>query len=263
MFAPKFSVILSNVGSCCDRFLSTGYSRQVGLDQMFEKVAAIENVTGVELVAGWHITKENIEQIKLNLERTGLELVSIIPDHFGQMKWGRGAFTSKDASVRKEAVEHAIEIMDIAAELGCNLINIWPGQYGYDYYFQADYIKERRWLEEGLKECCRHRNDIRVAVEYKLKEPRNRSYLSNVYSALLMINEIGEDNCGVTIDYGHALVAYENPAESVTILKKYGDRLFHIHMNDNYGYWDDDMIAEYYIFNEVILNNYEINPTNL
>jgi sugar phosphate isomerase/epimerase len=41
----------------------------------------------------------------------------------------------------------------------------------------------------------------------------------------------------------HALIAYENVAESVAMLKKYGDKLFHIHMNDNYGYWDDDMIA--------------------
>ena len=45
------------------------------------------------------------------------------------------------------------------------------------------------------------------------------------------------------IDYGHALIGYENPAESVAICKMYGDRLKHIHINDNYGVWDADMIV--------------------
>ena len=36
-------------------------------------------------------------------------------------------------------------------------------------------------------------------IEYNPKEPRSRSYPSNVYSTLLMVKEIGMDNCGVTI----------------------------------------------------------------
>lgn len=243
MFKPKYSVILSNVGHCCDRYLSTGYSAPFSIEQLFDRVAGIEHAEGVELVATWHLRPDNVRQIKENLQRTGLKLVSIIPDHFGQMKWGKGAFSSKDPAIRAEAVSHTREMMDIAAELGCDLISLWPGQDGYDYYFQADYIEERTWFEEGVKECCKHRKDVKVSVEYKPKEPRNRSYPSNVSSTLLMVNQIGEENCGVTIDYGHALVAYENVAESVALLKKYGDKLFHLHMNDNYGLWDDDMIT--------------------
>lgn len=243
MYTPKYSVILSNVGPCCDRFLSTGYSDPFTIEQLFDRVASIEHVEGVELVATWHIRNDNVQQIKDNLERTGLKLVSIIPDHFGQKKWGKGAFTSKDANIRKEAISHTKEMMDIAVELGCNIVSLWPGQDGYDYYFQADYIEERGWFEEGVKECCKHNKDVKVSIEYKIKEPRNRNYPSTVYSTLLMVKEIGEENCGVTIDFGHALVAYENVAESVAVLKKYGNKLFHVHMNDNYGYWDDDMIV--------------------
>jgi xylose isomerase len=243
MFKPHYSVILANVGSCCDRFLSTGYSKPSTIEQMFDKVASIEHVEGVEVIGTWHITTGNVRQIKDNLERTGLKLVSIIPDHFGQMKWGKGAFSSKDPLIRREAVSHTKDMMDAAAELGCGLVSLWPGQDGYDYHFQADYIEERSWFEEGVRECCRYRKDVKVSIEYKPKEPRNRSYPSTVSNTLLMVKEIGEDNCGVTIDYGHALVAYENVAESVAILKKYGNKLFHLHMNDNYTLWDDDMIV--------------------
>lgn len=204
---------------------------------------SIDHVKGVELIANSNITRDNLQQIKDNLERTQLKLVSIIPDHFGQRKWGKGAFSSKKSEIRKEAVAHTKEMMDIAAELKCDLISLWPGQDGYDYHFQADYIKERDWIEEGIKECCRYRKDIRIAIEYKPKEPRNRSYPSNVSNVLLMVKEVAEENCGITIDYGHALVAYENVAESVALLKKYGNKLFHIHINDCYGYWDDDMIV--------------------
>lgn len=239
----NYSVILANVGKCSDRYLSSGYSRDYSIDEMFERVASVKGVTGVELVSTWNITPNNLDQIKRNLKQTGLRLVSIIPDHFGEMKWGRGAFTSKDPSIRREAVEVTKTFMDISAELGGDLISLWPGQDGYDYPFQGDYIAERTWFEEGVKECCCHRRDVRISIEYKIKEPRNFSYPSTAASTLLMVKEIDEPNCGVTIDYGHAAVAYENVAESVALLRKYGDKLFHVHMNDNYGYWDDDMIT--------------------
>jgi xylose isomerase len=133
--------------------------------------------------------------------------------------------------------------MDMAAAIGCDLANVWPGQDGYDYCFQSDYIRERLWLVEALKECCEYRRDVRLAIEYKPKEPRNRSYFSNVATALLTLKQVEEPNCGITLDFGHALVAYENPAESVALLKCFGDKLYHVHMNDNYRLWDDDMMV--------------------
>lgn len=243
MYKPKYSVILGNVGSCCDRYMAGGYSKPFTLEQLFDRVASIEYVEGVEMVGNWHIRTKNVQQIKDNLARTNLKAISIIPDHFGEAKWGKGAFTSKNPAIRAEAVKSTKEMMDAAAEIGCGLVSLWPGQDGYDYPFQGDYIEERGWFEEGVRECCRHRKDIKVSIEYKPKEPRNRSYPSNVGTTLLMVKEIGEENCGVTIDTGHAEVAYENVAESIAILNKYGNKLFHMHVNDNYGFWDDDMIA--------------------
>ena len=55
--------------------------------------------------------------------------------------------------------------------------------------------------------------------------------------------ETGLENVGVCIDVGHALYAYENVAESIVILQERGAKLFHMHFNDNYRYWDDDMIV--------------------
>ena len=134
-------------------------------------------------------------------------------------------------------------MLDAAVELGCGLVNIWNGQDGYDYHFQADYWQERDWLVEGLRECAAYRPEVRVSLEYKPKEPRNRSYLGTAAGTLLVAQEIGLPNVGVTIDVGHALVAYESVAESIALLSRAGGRLFHMHLNDNYRLWDDDMIV--------------------
>ena len=80
-------------------------------------------------------------------------------------------------------------------------------------------------------------------MEYKIKEPRTHSYISTVGATLLMIEKIGLPNCGVALDYGHAALGYETAAEAVAMCHMYGDRLKHIHINDNYRLWDDDMIV--------------------
>jgi len=60
---------------------------------------------------------------------------------------------------------------------------------------------------------------------------------------LLMCQETGRDNVGVCIDTGHAFVAGEAVGEAIVLAKRAGDRLFHMHFNDNHGSWDDDMIV--------------------
>jgi twitching motility protein PilT len=84
--------------------------------------------------------------------------------------------------------------MDAAAELGCDLVNVWNGQDGYDYTFQADYLEERDWLVEGLRECAEYRSDIRLSLEYKPKEPRTHSYLGTAAGTLVLVQELGLPN---------------------------------------------------------------------
>jgi len=238
----KFSVILGNLGNTCDRFLSTGYKDQPSKAEMFRQAASIQGVAGVELVGTWDITAGNVAEIKALLEDNELACVAIIPDHFAQKRWGRGAFTSREPGIRREAVETTKEMMDAAIELGCATLNLWPGQDGYDYCFQGNFDEARDQLLDGIRECARYRPDIRLALEYKPKEPRTHSYMARAADTLLVALETGCDNVGVTIDTGHAFAAGENIAESAALLLR-NKRLFHLHLNDNYRFWDDDMIV--------------------
>jgi sugar phosphate isomerase/epimerase len=239
----NYSVVLGNLGNTCDRFLSSGYKTSVDAQRQFEMASKIPFVTGVELVGNWDITRNNVDKVKQLLRNYNLKCVSIIPDLFAVQKYGRGSLTAKDPAIRKDALNEVKCMMDIAAEIGCNLVNLWPGQDGYDYCLQSDYIKERQWLIEEVAECAAYRPDIKISLEYKIKEPRTHSYLARVSDTIVTAKQIGAPNIGVTIDVGHAMMAYENVAESVALLKMSGDLLYHMHFNDNYAHWDDDMIV--------------------
>jgi len=239
----RYAIILGNLGNTCDRFLSTGYKDQPSKETMLQQAAAIEGVEGVELVGNWDISSDNVDLMGELLEKHGLQCVSIIPDHFAEKRWGYGALAARDPSVRRQAVEETARMAEAARKLGCPLINIWPGQDGYDYPLQADFRQERLWIEEGVGSLCRGFPDIRFSLEYKAKEPRTHSYLARAADTLLVAQRIGADNVGVTIDTGHSFVAGENVAEAAVILQMNGNKLFHMHFNDNYRSWDDDMIV--------------------
>jgi xylose isomerase len=239
----KYSVILGNLGNTCDRFLSSGYKDEVPKETLIRQAAEIEGVKGIELVGTWDVSPENVSWVGEMLSKYGLECVSIIPDHFSQKRWGRGSLSAKDPAIREQALEYTFECVEMARKLGCKTLNIWPGQDGYDYILQSNLVQERAWLLENITKVAASAPDINFALEYKPKEPRNHCFMARASDTLLLAKETKLDNVGVCIDTGHAFVAGENVGESIVILQEYGRKLFHMHFNDNYGFWDDDMIV--------------------
>ncbi len=237
----KYSVFLGNVGHCFDRYCPE-YSKPFSLEELFERAASIPQLDAVDLVMDRNMMSRQAE-IRSLLKKTGLKVGSLAVDTFANPLYKNGSLSSPDTAVRQQALTDAKAVMDFAAEIGCPIVTLWPGQDGYDYIFAADYIRERQLFSDGVEELCRYRPDITITLEYKIKEPRTHSYISTVGATLLMIEKIGLPNLGVALDYGHAALGYETAAEAVAMCKMYGDRLKHIHINDNYRLWDDDMIV--------------------
>lgn len=239
----KYSVILGNLGNTCDRFLASGYKDPVEKAEMIRQASAIPGIQGLELVGGWDVTPENAAEIGRRMEDHGLACVSIIPDLFSRKVWGRGSFCSRDAKVRELARDETKRAAEIAHQLRCPLLCLWLGQDGYDYPLQGDFAQQREWMVHGIGAVAGGCRDLRFALEYKPKEPRIHSFQARAADTLLMVQEINLANVGVCIDVGHAFMAQENVAESAYLLQHYGRKLFHMHYNDNYGHWDDDMIV--------------------
>lgn len=239
----KFGSCLPVFGNCSDRFVNDGYDEEsVSLEEMIRRAGRVEDLEGVELVGNWHINENNIYEISELLKEVDLEVSLLTPDLWTQGKWGKGSFTSYDKDIREEALQEVKTVMDMAEEVGCNMIDLWFGQDGNDYSFQLDYKWAWNQLVENVRECAEHNSNVDICIEYKLKEPRKHCIIDSAAKSLLLVNQINKDNVGVLLDIGHAWAALENVAETVALLDD-ADKLWYIHLNDNYRSWDDDMLV--------------------
>jgi len=231
-------------GGGVDRFCTKGYSKILSTEEAIKKAGKVRDLSGVELYYPSSVNEDNLKSVKKVLEKNNLIVTSISLDLFSSEEWKHGAFTNSNRSQRQKAVQLGKEAVDIARELDCFQLGIWPGQDGFDYPFQADY--EELWSREieGIREVSEYakEKDLRVGLEYKLKEPRRHMLVGTVGKALCLVKEIGLENLGVILDFGHALMSKENPGDSVVLLSRH-KKLFGVHINDAYREWDDDMIV--------------------
>jgi xylose isomerase len=236
----KLGACLPTFASCADRYCLSGYGRGgKTMEEMLSMAKKVEGLDGLELVGNWHINDGNIASVIKMFRDYGFSIPMIVPDLWTQAKWGRGSLAAAEAKTRREAVVEVTKCMDWAAEADCTFVDVWPGQDGVDYPFEADFSDAWKWLRDGVEECSAHSKKVKVLLEYKLREPRNHCFLNSAAKTLLLIQ--GISNTGCLLDIGHSLAAGENMAEAAALLADHGV-LDYLHLNDNYRSWDDDMI---------------------
>jgi xylose isomerase len=249
----KYSVILNNYNKPSDRFLTAGYgdaADQLGVYELIDLAGKQGLVEGLELLfddsgegGTWiGVGPSNKKEVKAALDKYGLTLCSIIPNLWGNWRQSKGTIGASDPKIRRESIDLCKRAADVAAEVGCPYLGLWPGQDGFDYYFEVDYQRAWEWWVDGVREIADHNPDIKIGLEPKPDEPRAYSFISTVPKTLLLIRDIERDNVGVCLDIGHSLYGHENLGEVVALMQKQGNKLFHCHMNDNYNTSDQDMI---------------------
>ena len=79
-------------------------------------------------------------------------------------------------------------------------------------------------------------------IEYKPSETRGKCFVDTAAKSLVLLNDIGLDDIGITIDFGHSIYGNENPAEVVSLIaeSKYP---YYVHINDNDTKWDWDYMV--------------------
>ena len=216
-------------------------AKRLTTEELIEASTRVEGLSGVEVVGLWHVNDGNVVQVNRRIRDAGLQVTCVTPDIWASPQWGRGSFASNDPQVRRAAIQEVKKSMDWAAQMDCEVVDLWFGQDGYDYPLQADYAAAWDRLIEGTIECAEHRSDVKLVIEYKPKEPRTHCFISTVGKTLLLLQKVNKPNVGAMIDVGHALMAYETTAESALLLQYFGQKLFYMHFNDNWRLWDDDM----------------------
>ena len=217
-----------------------GYDSSLTVKEQIRLAASVPGLKGVELIAPAHVSMENVGQVRSWLEDAGLQPVSVNPYVWTEEIWQRGAFTSPDPKVRRSAIDTAKLAIDVGHELGTRRMCLWPGEDGWDYHFQADYRQLWDWTAQALCEIAEYDPQTFIGYEYKHNEPRTHMLVSNAAKAALLGFELGLPNVGAYLDFGHALMSREIPAETAVMLARL-NRLVGVHVNDTYGSGDDDL----------------------
>jgi L-rhamnose isomerase/sugar isomerase len=149
-----------------------------------------------------------------------------------------GSMQHVDKAVRKQAIDHNIEVIKYGIELGSSSLTVWLSD-GSNFPGQLNFRKAFQNTLESLKEVyAALPADWKMFVEYKAFEPNFYSMTVGDWGqSLLYANKLG-DKAFTLVDLGHHL-SNANIEQIVSLLlmeKKLGG----FHFNDS-KYGDDDL----------------------
>ena len=237
----KLAIITGFLGAIKNRYIV--YQEDRTLADKLALAAQVEGCDGVEVCypADFQVPGE----LKRLLERhqLGVSAVNFRSRRTG--KWWRGSFSSLNPVERREVTDDLKRAMDFAVELGCYRVTTCPLNEGTDSPFEADFRTLFDAAAESLYTACAYNPEVKVCLEYKKNDPRTRTLFGSAGETAAFCLMTGIENLGATLDIGHAIQADENPSQSAVLLQRAG-RLFYVHLNDNDGRWDWDMIPGVY-----------------
>lgn len=237
----KYTAIQGSLGQVSDRYMPGGYNDDISFTQIIKGLLEIKELDGIEICHKYEGEASDPALIKELLKGSNVPVTFVHCNLFGERQWQNCSLSARDLETRKASIEQTKKTMDYAAAVGAPAMNLWLGQDGFDYPLCTDYKAQWNNLIESVRILADYNPEIRITLEGKLREPRNRCLVDTSMTALLLALETDRDNVGVAIDNGHVLQAGQNIAQNIEIVAKYG-KLFGMHVNDNYASWDDDMI---------------------
>ncbi|MEH2921455.1 sugar phosphate isomerase/epimerase family protein [Samsonia erythrinae] len=237
---PEFGAGLWHFANYIDRYAVDGYGPALSTLDQIKAAKEVGELSYVDLPYPF-TPGVTLSEVKEALKEAGLKAIGVTPEIYLQ-KWARGAFTNPDPAAREAAFELMHESATIVRELGASYVKVWPGQDGWDYPFQVSHKNLWKLAVDGMRDLAGANPDVKFAIEYKPREPRVKMTWDSAARTLLGIEDIGLDNVGVLLDFGHALYGGESPADSAQLIIDRG-RLFGMDVNDNLRGWDDDLVV--------------------
>ncbi len=253
---------LGTGGTRFGRFGGGGEPRS--LEEKIEDIGLLHALTrsadAISLHIPWDIP-DNAENIKSLAKEYGLRFDAMNSNTFqdqpGQkLSYKFGSMQHVDKAVRKQAIEHNIEVIKYGKELGSKSLTVWLSD-GSSFPGQLNFRKAFQNTLESLEEVYSALpDDWRMFVEYKAFEPNFYSMTVGDWGqSLLYTSKLGS-KAYTLVDLGHHL-ANANIEQIVALLLMEG-KLGGFHFNDS-KYGDDDLTVGsikpyqlFLIFNELV-----------
>ncbi len=234
------------------------------LEQKIEDIGLLHTLNAssgsISLHIPWDIP-DDAEKIKSLADSLNIKFDAVNSNTFqdqpGQeLSYKFGSLSHTDPAVRKQAINHNIEVIRYGELLGSKSITVWladgasfPGQQNFRKAYQCT-LGSLEEIYQALPEGWR------VFVEYKPFEPAFYSTVINDWgTSFLLASKLG-DKAYTLVDLGHHL-PNANIEQIVAILMLQG-KLGGFHFNDS-KYADDDLTVGsikpyqlFLIFNELV-----------
>ncbi len=203
----------------------------------------VHRLTGVCPSVAVHIPWDRVDDwpaLKAYAEEQGVRIGAVNPNLFGEDEYRLGSVCHPDPAVRRRALDHCRECVEIAEQVGSSVISLWLAD-GTNYPGQDDLRARFGRLVSSLEELYAALPEgMRLLVEYKFFEPAFYSTdLPDWGTAALVCRRLGP-RAQVLVDTGHHALG-TNVEQIVALLLAEG-LLGGFHFN-NRKYADDDLIV--------------------
>lgn len=143
----------------------------------YEKIAdaaQVHRYTKLAPTVALHIPWDKVDSyddLRRHAEDLGVSLGTINSNTFQDDDYKFGALTHEDPAVRRKAIDHHLECIDIMHATGSRDLKIWLAE-GSNYPGQADLRGRQDRLQKSLQEIyARLGDEQRLVLEYKFFEP--------------------------------------------------------------------------------------------
>jgi L-rhamnose isomerase/sugar isomerase len=142
--------------------------------EKLDDAAQVHAATGTAPTVSLHIPWDKVDdytKLAAHAAERGLTIGAINSNVFQDDDYKLGSVTNPDPKVRRKAVDHLLECVDIMDVTGSRDLKLWFSD-GTNYPGQDDIRSRQDRLEEALTEVyARLGDDQRMLLEYKLFEP--------------------------------------------------------------------------------------------
>ncbi len=239
---PKISLALSVFSSAPDRFCTEGYRDMPRLQERLAAASKLKGVKAVEIQQTDLAGDASVKDLKRMLKEYNLQCSAVAASLAHDRRFALGAFGHQHQKTRNAAIDEGRKAVDIAKELGVTEVTIRLDSDGFDYPFHIDYGQHWNTLISSIKTIAKYASpEVNVAIAYKPREPRKHLTVATVGKSLSLCQEIAMKNVGVAMSFSHALMAGENPGESIAFLTR-ANKLFQCYFSDCYRVNDDALM---------------------
>jgi len=232
----------ANTGTRFGKFVQAAAATTIA--ERFADAGEVHRLTGASPTIALHVLWDlpngtaDAAQIRALEQQHGVRAGSINPNIFQSQEYKFGSIANPSSEIRKVALGHLLESVEISRALGSRDISLWVAD-GSNYPGTQSIRKRICWMEEVLSAVHAAMDDSqRLLIEYKPFEPAYYHTDIADWGMALHLARVAGPRAKVLVDTGHHYPGTN--IEQIVAWLLHVDALGGFHFNDR-KYADDDL----------------------